>query len=59
MLSVENEAELIDLIDKADQANIEWSAFYESDLDYELTAIALAPGNKSKELCKGLKLALK
>lgn len=54
ILAVENEAELIDLIEKA--KDITFSLFREPDLDNEITAIALEPGKVSKKLCQKLSL---
>jgi hypothetical protein len=58
-LSVPNEEELTKLIDKAKMLEIECSIFKEPDIGYQITAIALAPGYKSKKLCSNLKLALR
>ncbi len=58
-LSVSNEAELLGLAEKANSLGIECSIFREPDVDNQATAIAIAPGNKSKKLCSNLKLALK
>lgn len=55
-LSVENEDELKQLIDKAKQKNIKISIFREPDLNNEITAIAIEPSLKSKKLTSGLKL---
>ena len=59
ILSVENEIELQKLIEQANFQNIILSIFKEPDIDNQITAIALAPGNLSKKLCSKLKLALK
>lgn len=59
VLSVKNEQELLNLIDKANKKGIRFSIFFEPDLKYEITAIALEPGRESKKLCSGLKLALR
>lgn len=59
VLSVRNEQELLDLIDKASRKDLKYSIFFEPDLKYEITAIALEPGKESKKLCGKLKLALK
>lgn len=59
VLSVRNEQELLNLIDKASQKGIKYSIFFEPDLKYEITAIALEPGKESKKLCGKLRLALK
>lgn len=58
-LVVKNEQELLKLIDKGFNRGIEFSVFFEPDLDYQLTAVALAPGKETKRLCSNLKLALK
>lgn len=47
------------LIEKAKYYNISFSIFKEPDLDYQITAIALAPGSMTKKICSSLKLALK
>jgi peptidyl-tRNA hydrolase len=58
-LSVSNEEELIRLANKATMLEIKCSMFREPDLDNQVTAIAIAPGKRSKKLCSNLKLALK
>lgn len=58
-LSVSNEDELIKLIEKAKNNDIKHSIFREPDIDNQITAIALSPGDKSRKLCSNLKLALK
>lgn len=58
-LSVSNEAELMQLIKKAEDSDIKFSVFREPDIDNQITAVAIAPGQKSKKLCSELKLALK
>ena len=59
LLSVENEGELIKLTEQAKELGISYSIFREPDIDNQITAIALAPGPKSKKLCSRLPLALK
>lgn len=59
VLSTKDEQSLLQLIDKAYQNNIKFSIFFEPDLKYEITAIALEPNKKSKKLCSNLKLALR
>jgi hypothetical protein len=58
-LSVANEYELHQLIEKAISLDIRFSIFREPDVDNQITAIAIEPGAKSKKLCSNLKLALK
>jgi peptidyl-tRNA hydrolase len=58
-LSVANEAELNQLIEKVASLDIQCSIFREPDIENQITAIALAPGPKSKKLCSRLSLALK
>ena len=59
LLSVTNEQELLQLIEQAATHSIHCSIFREPDIDNQITAIALAPGPKSKKLCSRLPLALK
>lgn len=58
-LSVANEQELLDLIDKCKSKNIECCEFREPDLDNSLTSICIEPSGKTKKICYNLKLALK
>lgn len=58
-LSVRDEHELNKLVDKASSLDIEYSIFREPDIDNQVTAIALAPGSKTRKLCSNLPLALK
>lgn len=58
-LSVANESKLVELIDQATQEDIRCSVFKEPDIDDQITAIALAPGPRTKKLCSKLSLALK
>ena len=59
LLSTTNEEELKRLIEQAAEHGIAHSVFREPDIDNQITAIALAPGPKSKKLCSRLPLALK
>jgi hypothetical protein len=59
IVNADNESHLNQLIEKAKINQINLSKFIEPDLDNQVTAIALAPGDKSKRLCKNLKLALR
>jgi Peptidyl-tRNA hydrolase PTH2 len=58
-LSVANENELMELAEQAVANDIHVSIFREPDVDNEVTAIAIAPGPKSKKLVSKLDLALK
>lgn len=58
-LSVADEIELSKLIELASYNDIQFSVFKEPDIDNQITAIALAPGPKTKRLCSNLKLALR
>lgn len=58
-LSVANEDELNKLIELAKNNNITFSIFREPDIGDQITAIALAPGPKTKKLCSKLPLALR
>jgi peptidyl-tRNA hydrolase len=59
MLSVENEEELKALFDEARRLGIPAAGFLEPDIDFQLTAICLAPGPLTKMLCANLNLALR
>jgi hypothetical protein len=58
-LSVDNEVQLLELIEQARLNDIKYSIFSEPDIDNQITAIALAPGLKTKKMVSKLKLALK
>lgn len=58
-LSVANEYELTQLIDKALSLDIKISVFREPDIENQITSIAIEPGSNSKKLCSNLKLALR
>jgi peptidyl-tRNA hydrolase len=58
-LSVADEAGLLKLIRAAEEKDLKFSIFFEPDLQYAITAIALQPSPISKRLCSKLKLALK
>lgn len=59
ILNCLNEKELNNIAEQAQILKIKFSLFRDSDLNNELTAIALEPNNQSKKLCSNLKLALK
>ncbi len=59
LLSVANEIELYNLVERAQSQGIQVSIFREPDVGDQITAIALAPGTRSKKLCSNLALALK
>lgn len=58
LLSVSDEIELKNLIERASLQGIRFSIFREPDIEDQITAIALEPGPKSKKLCSRLPLAL-
>lgn len=58
-LSAKNEEELLRLIDKASKRGVRFSIFFEPDLDYSITAVALEPSVESRRLCSNYGLALK
>ena len=59
LLECECEEELLHYLKIAKEKEIKYSYFRELDLNNSITAICLEPGEKSKKLCQGLKLALK
>ena len=59
LLSVADEQELNMLIEQATAHDIHFSIFREPDVENQITAIALAPGQKTKKLCSRLPLALR
>jgi hypothetical protein len=58
-LSVKDEAELIKILQKAQQSGITHSEFREPDIDNQLTAIALAPCEESRKISSSIPLALR
>lgn len=58
-LSVENESELQHLIQKLQKSKIKFSVFRESDIDNQITAIAIEPSDKTRRLVSNLPLMLK
>jgi peptidyl-tRNA hydrolase len=58
-LSVPDKESLLELIETCKREKIKCSIFMESDLNNEITAIALEPGIKAKKVCRNLPLALK
>lgn len=58
-LGAKDEYELLKLIDRACERGVRFSVFFEPDLDYSITAVALEPGIESKRLCSNYGLALK
>lgn len=57
VLSVPDEDTLLNFARRADRRGILTSAFVEPDLNDEVTAVAFAPGDRSKRLLANLKLA--
>jgi len=58
-LSVENEEQLLLYLEKIKYRDIKHTAFREPDIDNQLTAIAIEPGERSRKLTSKLPLALK
>lgn len=58
-LSAKDEGELFEILSKASQLGIKFSIWREPDVENEVTAIALEPGEKTAKLCKGLSFALR
>jgi hypothetical protein len=58
LLSVPTEQELLQIADNAQRKGLRLSVFREPDLNNQVTAIVLEPGNKSRRLCGRLRLAL-
>ena len=58
LLSVKNEYDLKELMNKASAKGIRVSAFREPDIGDAITAIAMEPSPISKKLCANLPLAL-
>ena len=58
MLSVSDETELRNLVEKAARKGVTFSTFSEPDMNNSLTAAAFEPGEKGRRLCSGLNLAL-
>jgi hypothetical protein len=59
ILTVENEDDLLDLLDRVCDRRIKYVAFTEPDLNSEHTAIALEPSLDAEKLVANLPLALR
>ena len=59
LLAVRNEQELLALLRMARDREIPHALFREPDLSSQLTAIALAPCEQARRICRSLKLALR
>lgn len=59
ILAAKNEDELIKLIQRAENKDIKFAYFRESDLDDQITAVAIEPGVKGKKITSCFALALK
>jgi len=59
ILSVENEEQLLLYLEKIKYRGIKHTVFREPDIDNQLTAIAIEPGERSRKLTRKLPLALK
>ena len=57
ILEINDEYNLNIFLSKIKERNIIYSVFREPNMNNEITAIALEPGEKSKKLCRSLKLA--
>lgn len=57
LLQVKNEEELSELARQIFEEKLSYSVFHEPDYDNSLTAIAVEPGQKTREIMKRLKLA--
>ena len=59
LLAVPNEDSLKYLIRKLTESNIRYSIFIEPDINNQVTAITIEPGEASSKLCSSIPLALK
>lgn len=59
VLSVENESELQQLIQKLENSNLKYSIFRESDIDDQITAICIEPSDETRRITSSLPLMLK
>ena len=58
-LSVNNESELKQLIQKLQKSNLKFSIFRESDIDDQITAICIEPSEETRRITSSLPLLLK
>ena len=58
-LSVKNQKDLLELVDKLNQKGILFSKFHEPDLGNELTAIALEPSSEARKVVSSIPLMFK
>lgn len=59
MLSAKDEAELHKLTARAEKKGVRYSLFREPDLNNQITALAIEPGDKGRRFCSSLPLAFK
>jgi hypothetical protein len=59
LLAVNNEKELQDLAFVFKCKDIDYSAFFEPDINNQMTAITVEPSIRAKKICSQLPLALK
>jgi len=59
VLSVENEKELIELIEKLKKSNLKFSVFREPDIGDQITAICIEPSEETRRIISSLPLMLK
>ncbi len=58
-LSVKDEAELMDLVEKLKLKGIKHTLFREPDLGDQATSVCIQPSDDARKLCSGLPLAFK
>lgn len=58
-LSVENQYELLNLIQKLEKLQIKFSAFIEPDMGGEITSICIEPSEKTRRITSSMPLMLK
>ncbi len=59
LLAAKDEEELNKLIEKAKEKGIKFVAFYEPDIDNQLTAVCFEPTDAARRLTSSIPLALK
>ena len=59
VLSVENESELKQLIQRLENSKLKYSVFRESDIDDQITSICIEPSEETRRITSSLPLLLK